>query len=139
MHCDQDTLQPGHDAMVMLLSRESGSNAHPFWYAQVLGAFIISVDYMGVGRIMEFLWVRWFGVVPGYRWGLENARLPKIGFISSDSDVAFGFIDPSLILCACHLIPAFADGCTDSLLRHGPSVARERNTFDDWAAYYVNM
>ena len=78
---------------------------------------------MGVERAMEFLWVRWFGVVPGYRWGLKNARLPKIGFVSSDSGAAFGFIDPSLILRACHLIPAFADGCTDSLLRHGPSVA----------------
>jgi len=139
MRCDQDTLRPGHGATVMLLSRENGSNAHPFWYAQVLGAFIISVHYMGVEWEMEFLWVRWFGVVPGYRWGLKNARLPKIGFVSLDSGAAFGFIDPSLVLRACHLIPAFADGHTDSLLRHGPSVARERDAIDDWAAYYVNM
>ena len=121
------------------LQWENGSNAHPFWYAQVLGAFIISVDYMGVERKMEFLWVCWFGVVPGYCWGLKNAHLPKIGFISSDSGAAFGFINPSLILCACHLIPAFANGCTNSLLHHSPSVARERNAIDDWAAYYVNM
>ena len=88
---------------------------------------------------MEFLWVRWFGVVPGYHWGFNNARLPKIGFVPSDSGAAFGFIDPSLILCACRLIPAFADGHTDSLLRYGPSVARQTDVFDDWAACYVNM
>ncbi|KIM60078.1 hypothetical protein SCLCIDRAFT_26869 [Scleroderma citrinum Foug A] len=139
MRRNQDTLQPGYGAMVMLLSRENSLNTHPFWYAHVLDAFIISVDYMGVEWTMEFLWVRWFGVVPGYRWGLKNAHLPKIGFISSDSDAAFGFIDPSLILHACHLIPAFADGHTDSLLCHGSSVARERNAIDDWAVYYVNI
>ena len=138
MRRDQDTLRPGHGATVMLLSREDSSNSHPFWYAQVLGTFIISVHYMDVEQMMEFLWVRWFGVVPGYRWGLKNARLPKIGFIPSDSGTAFGFIDPSLVLHACHLIPAFTDGRTDSLLRPG-SVARERNAIDDWAAYYVNM
>lgn len=81
----------------------------------------------------------WSRTVPGYHWGLKNARLPKIGFIPSDSGTAFGFIDPSLALRACHLIPAFSEGHTDSLLRYGPSVARETNTFDDWAAYYVNM
>jgi len=88
---------------------------------------------------MEFLWVRWFGVEPDYRWGFKNAWLPKIGFIPSDSGAAFGFLDPSFVLRACHLIPAFADGRTNSLLRHGTSVARENNNVDDWAAFYVNM
>ena len=139
IRCDQDTLHPGHGAAIMLLSGEDGPNAHPFWYAEVLGAFLITVTYSGIERTMEFLWIRWFGVIPGYHWGLKNARLPKIGFIPSDSGTAFGFIDPSLALRACHLIPAFSEGCTDSLLRYGPCVARETNTFDDWAAYYVNM
>ncbi|KAG1722403.1 uncharacterized protein EDB91DRAFT_1088151 [Suillus paluster] len=44
---------------------------------------------------MEVLWVRWFGVVPQYRWGFQEARLPKIGFIPK-SPGAFGFLDPSL-------------------------------------------
>ena len=136
---DQDTLRPGHGAAIMLLSHEDGPNAHPFWYTEVLGAFLITVTYFGVERTMEFLWVRWFGVMPGYHWGLKNACLPKIGFVPSDSGVAFSFVDPSLALRACHLIPAFSDGRTDSLLRYGPSVSRETNIFDDWAAYYVNM
>ena len=139
MRRDQDTLCPGHGSAIMLLSCEDGPNAHPFWYAQVLGAFVITVDHSGIERTMEFLWVRWFGVVPGYHWGFNNAHLSKIGFVPSDSGAAFGFIDPSLILRACHLIPVFADGRTDSLLRYSPSVARQTDAFDDWAACYINM
>lgn len=139
MRCDQDTLHPGHGAAIMLLSHEDGPSTHPFWYAEVLGAFLVTVAYAGVKKMMEVLWVRWFGVVPGYRWGIKNAHLPKIGFVPSDSSATFGFIDPSLALRACHLIPAFSDGCTDSLLRYGPSVALETGVVDDWAAYYVNM
>lgn len=76
MHCDQDTLHPGHGSTIMLLSCEHGPNAHPFWYAEVLGAFIIMVDHSGIERTMEFLWVHWFSVVPGYHWGFNNACLP---------------------------------------------------------------
>jgi len=47
MHHDQDTLRPGQGSAVMLLSREDSPNFHPFWYAQVLGAFLITVDYAG--------------------------------------------------------------------------------------------
>ena len=139
MRRDQDTLHPGSGSTVMLLSREDGPNAHPFWYAEVLGAFIITVDYAGTKRAMEVLWVRWFGVVPGYRWGFKYARLPKVGFIPSETGAAFGFIDPELVLRSCHLIPAFEDGRTGSLLRHGLSIARQENVIDDWTAYYVNM
>ena len=139
MRREQDTLHPGHGrTAVMMLSREEGPDAHPFWYAQILGAFLIAVNHHGVDRTMEFLWVRWYGVMPGHRWGIKKAHLPKIGFIP-DSPGAFGFLDPSLVLCACHLIPAFSDGHTDSLLPRGPSIAQENDGTDDWTAYYVNM
>jgi hypothetical protein len=128
----------------MTLSREQGAGAHPFWYAQVLGAFVIQILHVGADarnrspQSMEFLWVRWFGVVPHYCWGFKEGRLPKVGFIP-DSPAAFGFLDPSLVLRACHLIPAFADGRTDDLLRHGPTAARPFGEVDDWTAFYVNM
>lgn len=128
----------------MMLLREQGTNPHPFWYAQVLGAFCIQVLHIGPDirncspQSIEFLWVRWLGVVPCYQWGFKEGRLPKVGFIP-DSPGAFGFLDPSLVLRACHLIPAFADGCTDDLLRHGPTVARTFGEVDDWTAFYVNM
>lgn len=141
---DQDTLRPGRGSTVMTLSRENGAGSHPFWYAQVLGAFCLNILHVGPNarsrspQTMEVLWVRWFGVVPQYCWGFQEARLPKIGFIP-ESPGAFGFLDPSLVIRACHLIPAFADLRTDNLLRHGPSAARLRGETDDWAAFYVNM
>jgi len=141
---DQDTLKPGHGGFIMTLSREHGSDAHPFWYAQVLGAFCIQVLHVGPDvrnrspQSMEFLWVRWLGVVPRYRWSFKEGRLPKVGFIP-DSPYAFGLLDPSVVLRACHLIPAFADGRTDALLRHGPTVARPFGEVNDWTAFYVNM
>ncbi|KIN98950.1 hypothetical protein M404DRAFT_83146, partial [Pisolithus tinctorius Marx 270] len=122
----------------MMLSREEGPDSHPYWYARVLGAFLIGVHYGETEKTMELLWVRWFGVVPRYKWGFQSARLPKIGFIP-DSPAAFGFLDPSLVIRSCHLIPAFHDGRTDSLLRHGPSMGRSANEADDWTAYYVNI
>ena len=68
-----------------------------------------------------------------------NGVLKRLAFRKLDSSDAFGFLDPSLVLHACHLIPAFAKGRTDSLLPCGPSVARENGDLDDWTAYYVNM
>ncbi|KAH7902872.1 hypothetical protein BJ138DRAFT_1200325, partial [Hygrophoropsis aurantiaca] len=127
---DQDTMRPGHNSTVMTLSREDGQGAHPFWYARVLRAFHIDVLHVGPNarvsspQTMEFLWVRWLGVVPNYRWGFKEARLPKVGFVSEKDDHAFGFLDPSLVIRGCHLIPAFADARTDSLLRPGPSIGR---------------
>ena len=135
---EQDMLRPGHGAFIMMLSQEDGPDAHPFWYAQVLSTFFIAVNHRGVDKMMEILWVRWFGVMPGHKWGIKKAHLPQIGFVP-DSPGAFRFLDPMLVLCACHLIPAFAEGCTDSLLPHSPSVARENGDLDDWKAYYVNM
>ena len=122
----------------MMLSQEHGHNTHPFWYAQILSAFLITVNHHGVNQTMEVLWVRWFGIMPGHQWGIKKAHLLKIGFILDTSD-AFSFLDPSLVLCACHLIPASAEGHTDSLLPHSPSVARENGDLDDWMAYYINM
>ena len=53
---DKDILSPGHGSAIMLLSSKDGPNAHPFWYAKVLGAFVITVDY----------------------WEFNNAHPPKI-------------------------------------------------------------
>ena len=52
---EQDTLHPGHGAFIMMLSREDGPDAHPFWYAQVLSAFFIAVNHHGVDKMMEIL------------------------------------------------------------------------------------
>lgn len=92
-----DMLRLGQGGMVMLHSCEEGLDAHPFWYAQVLAAFVFHVRYNGYEHTMDVLWVQWLGVVPGHHWGIQKARLPKIGFVPESSG-AFGFIDPGLVI-----------------------------------------
>jgi hypothetical protein len=88
---------------------------------------------------MEFLWVRWFGIEIGHRYGFKVARLPKVGFVEENDPSAFGFLDPSLVLRGCHLIPSFVNGRTLDLLKTIHMAARPPGEFDDWAAFYVNM
>jgi len=61
----------------------------------------------------------------------------KIGFVPEEDPSAFGFLDPALVIRACHLMPAFADGRTSELLRSGPSRARAPDEIDDWTNFYV--
>ena len=142
---DQDSMNPRTNADVMVLSPETGPGAHPYWYAHVLGVFHARVLHTGplaTNRSiqhMEFLWVRWFGVDPGHRYGHKAARLPKIGFVPESDPLAFGFLDPSLVLRGCHLIPAFNDGRTSDLLTAPLTAARPPDEVDDWVAFYVNM
>ena len=89
--------------------------------------------------MMELLWVRWLGVEPKYRWGFRSAQLPKVGFVPESDDNVFGFLDPSLVIHGCHLIPCFPDGHTTALLKQGHSVARGPTEEDDQRSFYVNM
>lgn len=146
MRRNQDSMNPRTHCDVMVLSSESGPDAHPYWYARVLGVFHAQVLHSGPAarnrsvQYMEFLWVRWFGVEPGYRWGFKSARLPKIGFLPDSDNNAFGFLDPSFIMRGCHLIPAFANGHTSEYLStSAPTAARRVDETDDWTNYYVMM
>lgn len=120
---------------IMVYADEDGPDSHPFWYARVLRIFhanIIHNDYQN-GQHMEFLWVRWFGRDMTYSAGWTVQRLDRIGFVDGQTD-CFGFLDPSLAVRACHLIPAFQYGRTQALL--GPSKYCHRD--GDWRYYYVN-
>lgn len=78
-------------------------------------------------------------MVPGHRYGLKVARLPKVGFVPDTDALAFGFLDPSLILRGCHLIPAFNEGRTSELLTAPLTAGRSPGEVDDWVSFYVNM
>lgn len=145
-------IRRGHDCLrsdrrpfLMMLSREDASERHPFWYCQLIKAFHIQVRFCPGGvsqsqETLEVLWVRWLGIDLDHRWGFKQGALPKVGFVPDMGDSpAFGFLDPSLVIRGCHLIPAFVDGRTDQLLPRGTSVARLPGETDDWAGYYVNM
>ncbi|KAF9555012.1 hypothetical protein CPC08DRAFT_620033, partial [Agrocybe pediades] len=139
----------------MMLSHEDPliSTSHPFWYARVLGIFHADVRHTGPllksarTQHIDFLWVRWFRLDSTYTSGWNVRRLHRIAFVPSDSlqDEAFGFIDPSAVLRAVHLIPAFAHGRISSLLQ-APSIARPKLPHEDkgdknsdWRYLYVNM
>lgn len=148
MRRDRDLINPRTHCDVMVHSPETETNdsAHPFWYARVLGIFHAKVLQTGQGvrnrsvHHMEFLWVRWFGIEPRYRSGPKAARLPKIGFIPESDGSTFGFLDPSVILRGCHLVPAFASERTNLLLSTiSPTAARQPDETDDWTNYYVIM
>lgn len=148
MRRDQDSMNPRTHCDVMVHSSEAETDhgAHPFLYARVLGLFHEKVLHTGKNvqnrsiQHMEFLWVRWFSIEPGFRSGFKAARLPKIGFIAETKPNAFGFLDPSVVLRGCHLVPAFASGRTNKLLKMvSPTAACLPNETDDWANFYVIM
>jgi hypothetical protein len=143
---DQDSMNPRHHCNVMVESCETEKDVHPFWYARVLGVFHARVLHIGPRsnnrsvQTMEFLWVRWFGLSPEYRNAKsKTTRLPQIGFVPDSDPSAFGFLDPSLVIRGCHLIPAFAYGRTSELLTATSTAARPIGETDDWTLFYVMM
>lgn len=144
---DQDVLNPRTQPFVMMHSPETEAGAHPYWYAQILGVFNATVKHdvppparSMSATVMEFLWVRWLGVEPGYRAGIRRARLPKVGFVPESDPFAFGFLDPARVIRASHPLPDFSGGRTNSLLAtEEVTAARLPDDTEDWANYYINM
>ncbi|KAF5374151.1 hypothetical protein D9615_008829 [Tricholomella constricta] len=141
-----DTINPRTHKFIMVRSPETGPNAHPFWYAQVMGIFHTVVRHTGPRsqtpykeHHVQFLWVRWLGVEPGHRSQRRHAKLPKLGFVPHTDPYAFGFLDPSFVIRGSHLIPSFASGTTSDLLPAQHTVARPSTSMDDWVNYYVDM
>jgi hypothetical protein len=145
---DYDLVNPRSHPDIMVVSPDSEmNNTSPFWYARVLKIFHADVwtshpdvcDHST--HSMNILWVRWFGSEPGYNWGFGRARLPKIGFVEWNDPFAFTFLDPAHVVRGCHLIPAFAEGRTSTLLPEGKSAARVlvAEEIDDWLNFYVSV
>ena len=91
---------------------------------------------------IDFLWVWWFGIEPGWYWyGIHYAQLPKISFIKSTNEYVFTFLNPAQAIRDMHIFPAFSKGQTSALLPNGKSVACILNLDkdDDWVNFYVNM
>ncbi|KAH9476132.1 hypothetical protein JR316_0011703 [Psilocybe cubensis] len=131
---------------IMLHSPETEPGTHPFWYASVMGVFHAQVQHIGplstdlAPQRMEFLWVRWLGIEPGYKFGRKQAKLPKVGFVPDCDEMAYGFLDPSLVIRGCHLLPSFVDGRTNNLLTiTTPTEARCIGETDDWCNYYIGI
>ncbi len=92
----------------------------------------------------DFLHIRWFQLdndLPLLNHTGEShssgvsSHLDQLSFPPMADESSFGFLDPTLVLRACHVIPAFhfgkcyADGIGLSV------IARDSN---DWKSYYIN-
>ena len=158
---ERDTINPSTQCHVIVPSPDLDESVTPYWYAKVIGVFHASVSCVpppGLelnGRplpatsaeVIKFLWVRWMAdeKQERYRWGFKQARLPKVGFVPNSDPYSFGFLDPELVIRACHIIPAFHSGRTDRLMvsPNGQpiktSLAREPGEMDDYENYYVGI
>ncbi|KIM76450.1 hypothetical protein PILCRDRAFT_797344 [Piloderma croceum F 1598] len=54
------------------------------FYARVLHTGSQAINYSV--QSIKFLWVRWFGIVPGHKYGFNAARLLKVGFVPEMDD-----------------------------------------------------
>lgn len=145
MRRDYDTINPRTHPFIMVPSPETHAGAHPFWYAAVLGVFHAEIQHTGRQssdlrpKVLDFLWVRWFEPAHNYLFGQKQAKLPKLSFLPEADEFAFGFLDPSLILRGCHLIPAFADGETPESLTMPNAAEAPGRVLHSWNHYYVGM
>ena len=122
---------------IMLLATEEDAVAYSFLYSRVLGIFHVNIIYNGPGMInyesmrFDFLWVRWFQSSKNSNW----TELDHLTFPPMADENSFGFIDPTLVLRACHLLPLFSEG-----KRHEDGIGLSRSAKDgqEWKAYLVN-
>jgi hypothetical protein len=148
---EQDSVHPivtGHgDVMVLSPENEDDNNdPHPYWYARVLGIYHANVRHIGPEsksrepKQMNFLFVRWFGRDSDPRPGWKAKRLIRLGFVPGNDGSAFGFLDPSQVIRAVHLIPAFHWGrVTTKYLPKSPIARGNENPDEDWQLYYIGM
>ncbi|KAG2029658.1 hypothetical protein BDR03DRAFT_936805 [Suillus americanus] len=116
----QDVINPRtqHCTIMLLKNRNDDGHGGEYCFAKVIGIHhvnVVRLTNVYESRRIEFLFVRWYETVQDHAW--DTCTLGRN---------AFGFVDPGVILRACHIIPAFS--------RH------QRNPGDkhDWPEYYVN-
>ena len=121
------------------VSHPETNSAHSFLYARVIGVYHVNVVYVGVGMKnydpmrFDFLHVRWFQLDP-MRARNPSLRLDRVSFPPIAGKDAFGFLDPSLVLRGCHIIPAYSLGKRNLEGVRLSELAKDEN---DWKGYYV--
>lgn len=124
---------------------EEDDFTHPYRYGRLIDIFTASVHYKGskptIGtrrQKLHVLWVRWYERdTHSYEDGFSTLRLPRLSFVDAAEPNANGFIDPTAVLRATHLIPAFHHDLADPQ----PLLDCHATRFltEDWNCYYVNM
>ena len=129
-------LKFGNPAVMVYSPTSQG--VEPWLYARIVAVyhvFVCTVVNPEPVRV-ELLWVRWMERCSSQLRGANSYRFSRVSFTrcSGVPGEAFGFVDPSHLIRACHLIPAFDLGRTRDLL--GLSIARDPE--GDWCAFYAN-
>ncbi|KAJ3752936.1 hypothetical protein EV360DRAFT_88268 [Lentinula raphanica] len=151
----QDSINPRTHPDIAVLAPLGSS--HPFIYGRVVGVFHANIRFTSPRgsslasipfKRVDFLWVRWFEYDSSYDAGWQAKRLHRIKFVHADESHAFGFLHPTDIIRAMHLIGDFGSLGTDSGLPKD-SVGRQFEALawsgpreledDDWKFYFVNM
>jgi hypothetical protein len=143
----QDTINPRTRPDIMMLSGEDHDDeqSHPYWYARVIEIFHTRVLHISPHskslqpQRMEFLLVRWFGHHVEHYGGWKARHLHHIAFVDADPGPSFRFVDPSRIIRAGHLIPAFTYFKTTNPMKPSKIGRRDTDNDEDWCYYYVAM
>ncbi|KAG6824136.1 hypothetical protein H0H92_007879 [Tricholoma furcatifolium] len=144
----QDTLNPRTHANAMVLSCEdddSGLDPFPYWFCRILSIFHVMGQYISPDSIVqdlqriEVLWVHWYGREGDVRGSWKSRRLHKVGFIDSDDDTAFSFLNPTRIIRGVHIIPSFCHRRTRELLPPSQTARVPSENDEDYRLYNIGM
>lgn len=123
---------------VMVYTPTPEDENEPWSYANILGVYHVTIRTASdpEPQTLVVIWVRWMQRSDAGLLGLNSWNYTRVSFVpwSGVPGSTFDFVDPSHIIRACHLIPAFNLGRTHDLL--DPSIARDSK--GDWRAYYSN-
>jgi len=137
---ERDIVHLGYDRTGIMVYTPTlqEDESEPWSYASVLAVYRATIRTASnlEPHTLTVLWVRWMQRSALGLTGPNSRNFTRVSFVpsSSISGSTFDFVDPSHIIRACHLIPAFNIGRTHDLL--DPSIARDPK--GDWCAYYAN-
>jgi hypothetical protein len=135
---EKDIVHVGYGRTGIMVYTPTLGEDEPWSYANVLAVYhaIVRTTSNPEPKTLTILWVRWMQCSAVGLAGPNSRNYTRVSFVpwSGDLGSTFDFVDPSHIIRACHLIPAFNLGRTTDLL--DPSVARDPK--GDWCAYYAN-
>ena len=131
----------------VLVASPEDDHSHPYQYGRLIDIFTVPIHYKGEKQIVgnrrqevQVLWIRWFERDLSHKDGFSHLRIPRLQFVEPNGGVArwHGFISPSMVLRAAHIIPGFRWNLMDPQPCPEGSHAI-RFLEDDWNYYYVNM
>jgi hypothetical protein len=138
MQREQDVVHLNFGNQTVMVYSLASDGVEPWLYAHIVAIYHVFVCTMAnpEPKRLELLWVRWMERDSSQLKGANSSQHARISFIphSGVPGEAFGFMDPSHVIRACHRIPAFDLG--RSCDRLGPSMARDVK--GDWRAFYAN-